>query len=88
MGDEIEKLINMNLGFLTQLTCALLPIFSGIHGPKLIMNIGSIGASGGLPCAAVYGACKAFNHVWSKALDAEMQHLNPQRIDVPGVLVE
>lgn len=78
----------MNLGVPTQLTCALLPIFSGIHGPKMIMNIGSIGAPGGLPYAAVYGACRAFNHVWGKGLDAEMQNPNPQRIDVPGVLVE
>ncbi|KAL9008923.1 MAG: hypothetical protein Q9173_006001 [Seirophora scorigena] len=54
---------------------------------KLLINIGSIGASGGLPYAAVYGACKAFNHVCSKGLDAEMQHANPQRIDVLGVLV-
>ncbi|KAL9018284.1 MAG: hypothetical protein Q9185_004387 [Variospora sp. 1 TL-2023] len=85
--DEIEKLISLNLRFPTQLTRALLPIFSEIHGPKLILNIGSIGGASGIPYSAVYSGCKAFNHVWSQALDAEMQYVTQHGIDVLTLLV-
>ncbi|KAL8646159.1 MAG: hypothetical protein Q9210_006292 [Variospora velana] len=85
--DEIEKLINLNLRFPTQLTRALLPMFSKIHGPKLILNMGSIGGTSGQPYGAVYGGCKAFNHVWSRGLDAEVQYVTQQGIDVLTLLL-
>ncbi|KAL8814203.1 MAG: hypothetical protein Q9223_006555 [Gallowayella weberi] len=69
---EIHGLINLNLSFPTQLTRSLLPLFAKITGPKLILNIGSLAALGS-PYAAVYGAAKAFNHSWSKGLQAELQ---------------
>ncbi|KAL9594671.1 MAG: hypothetical protein Q9219_006909 [cf. Caloplaca sp. 3 TL-2023] len=70
--DEIAGLINLNSAFPTQLTHALFPFFTRIPGPKLILNIGSLAANGA-PYLAVYGGCKAFNHGWSKGLQAEVQ---------------
>ncbi|KAL8722471.1 MAG: hypothetical protein Q9225_001035 [Loekoesia sp. 1 TL-2023] len=84
-SDEISKLINLNLVFPTQLTHSLLPVFAKIAGPKLILNIGSLAASGA-PYAAVYGGCKAFNHAWSKGLQAEAQAAG-QGIEVLGIVV-
>lgn len=69
---EIEGLISLNLRFATHLTRSLLPQFLGDSRPKLIMNIGSLAASG-TPYNAVYGGCKAFNHAWSKGWQAELQ---------------
>ncbi|KAL8697387.1 MAG: hypothetical protein Q9224_002344 [Gallowayella concinna] len=82
---EIERLINLNLSFPTQLTRSLLPFFAKITGPKLILNIGSLAAVGS-PYAAVYGAAKAFNHSWSKGLQAELQ-AEGRDFEVLGIIV-
>ncbi|KAI4128730.1 MAG: hypothetical protein LQ338_002573 [Usnochroma carphineum] len=84
-NDEIENLINLNLRFPTQLTRCLLPVISKVRGPKLIMNIGSLAASGA-PLASVYGGCKAFNHAWSKGWQAELQSTR-QKVEVLTMIV-
>ena len=71
-AEQVDFTINVNARFPTQLTRALLRKLARPDGPTLIMNIGSLGATG-VPYATVYGGSKAFNMAMSSSLAVEVK---------------
>ncbi|MCJ1318006.1 hypothetical protein MMC15_003333 [Xylographa vitiligo] len=68
--EEIEKVINLNAGFTTQITKTLLPVLIR-NGPSLILNIGSLSYLGG-PWNSVYAGTKGYLLSHSTALQTEL----------------
>ncbi len=85
-ADEVDSAMNINARFPAQLTKALLPRLTGMPGPRLIMNIGSLGDLG-IPYAFVYGGCKAFNTSMSSCLSVELRVQGRSDIEVLAILV-
>lgn len=81
----VDKIINLNARFPTQLTRALIPLFTS-NSPSLIMNITSLTALNGLPYLATYSSSKAFNYCFSQSLKAEMA-AEGHSIEVLGIVV-
>ena len=71
-SDDVDAIMNLNAGFPTQLTKALLPKLTRTNAPTLIMNIGSTGDFC-VPYATVYGGSKGFNMTWSSSLAMELK---------------
>ncbi|CAD0115046.1 unnamed protein product [Aureobasidium uvarum] len=67
----VDKMINLNSRFPTQLTRALLPLLSK-SSPSLIMSTCSITGFRGLPYLSVYSATKAFNYALHQSLSSEL----------------
>lgn len=82
---EIEDTTQLNLGFATQLTHALLPILQRTQ-PSLIINISSLAAVISFPYLTIYCASKAYNLAFSSSLSAELK-AEGKDIEVLGVLV-
>jgi 17beta-estradiol 17-dehydrogenase / very-long-chain 3-oxoacyl-CoA reductase len=83
--EDIDKYINMNVRFPTQLTRALLPLLIK-NKPSLIMNLSSFAASVPSPYASVYSGSKAFNLAWGASLKAEMR-AEKIDIDILGIVI-
>ncbi|KAH0346395.1 putative short chain dehydrogenase/reductase, partial [Aureobasidium melanogenum] len=71
----VDKMINLNARFSTQLTRALLPLLSK-NSPALVMSTCSITGFRGLPYLSVYSASKAFNHALNQSLVSELKAEN------------
>ncbi|KAI4126901.1 MAG: hypothetical protein LQ347_004806 [Umbilicaria vellea] len=69
---EIDDTIQLNLGFATQITHALLPILER-NQPSLIINISSVAAVLSTPYLTLYSASKAYNISFSRNLSAEFK---------------
>lgn len=82
---EIDDTTQLNLGFATQLTSALLLILQR-NQPSLIINISSITAVMPMPYLTVYSASKAYNINFSHHLSAELK-AEGKDVEVLGVLV-
>ena len=82
---EITDIIQLNDGFTTQLTRALLPVLAK-NQPSLIVNIGSIVAGLAMPYASVYSASKAYLVSFSRNLSLEMK-AEGQNIEVLAIIV-
>eukprot|EP00461_Guttulinopsis_vulgaris_P004604 UN04606 len=79
--DEIDRMIDINVGFTTKLTKAMIPILSKRR--SIMFNLSSF--TGRVPVAmmSVYSATKSYVDVFSRALSAELKE---QGIDVVSVL--
>ncbi|KAK2733942.1 hypothetical protein FQN57_001925 [Myotisia sp. PD_48] len=90
-AEEVDTVINVNVGFMTQLTRILIPFLdhSGDENnnrqPSLILNMASLAAQGS-PYVTVYTATKAFAETFTKSLEMEMQ-VEQKHIDVRALLV-
>jgi len=84
-AEDIDKYINMNLRFPTQLTRALLPQLLE-NQPSLIMNLSSFAALYPAPYVSVYAGSKAFNLAWGASLKAEMLAEGID-VDVLGIVI-
>ena len=72
--EAITTLLETNVGFMTRLTHALLPILRSTASPtspSFIINAGSL-ADMGLPYISVYSGTKAYIRAFSTSLDAEL----------------
>lgn len=72
--EQIAALLNVNVGFMTRLTHALLPVLrrtASPASPSFIINAGSL-ADQGLPYYSVYSGTKAYIRAFSNALDTEL----------------
>jgi len=83
-GEEVDKVMNLNARFMTQLTRILLPTLTR-NAPSLILNISSIAALG-LPYLAVYGGSKGYLDSFTRALSAEMS-VEGKQVEVMGIRV-
>ena len=81
---DIEKLMNLNAGFTTHVTSALIPTLMK-NEPSMILNIGSYSYLG-FPMLSVYGAAKGFLNSFSEALQVEFIKLGKD-VTVHSVLV-
>ncbi|KAG4441959.1 hypothetical protein IFR05_002578 [Cadophora sp. M221] len=68
---DIDRLLNVNARFPTQITRAVLPLLQGHGGPALIMTMGSM-SDFGFPYLGIYSAAKAFDLIFSTALKREL----------------
>ena len=68
---DIDRLLNVNARFPTQITRAMLPLLKMHGGPALIMTMGSM-SDFGMPYMSIYSAAKAFDLTFSKALKREL----------------
>ncbi|MCJ1292495.1 hypothetical protein MMC34_004046 [Xylographa carneopallida] len=82
--EEIEKVINLNAGFTTQITKILLPTLIR-NGPSLVLNIGSMAYLAG-PWISVYAGTKGYLLSYSNALQTELQ-ADGKDVTVHAVLV-
>lgn len=71
----VDKMMNLNSRFPTQLTRALLPLLSK-HAPSLLMSTCSVTGFRGLPYLSVYSASKAFNYALNQSLASELKAEN------------
>lgn len=81
---DIDRLINLNSVFATQLIRVLWPTLVG-NSPSLVMNISSA-ASAGFPYCTVYSGCKAYIESFTRALYAET-YAEGSDIEVLGIVV-
>jgi short-subunit dehydrogenase len=81
---EVDRVIDVNARFATQLTRALLPNLER-NEPSLIMNLSSTSALG-LPYLSVYSGSKGYIESFTKALNTEMK-AEGKDIDVIGIKV-
>ncbi|KAJ7469641.1 hypothetical protein FB451DRAFT_1255178 [Mycena latifolia] len=80
---EVQKLFDLNVGFPTLLTRALLPV---MQEPALILNLGSFVATIPGPWLTIYAGSKAFNMQWSRSLGLELR-ADGKDVEVMGLLV-
>ncbi len=66
---NIEDVIYSNSTFPTLLTHYLLPSLSK---PALVLNVGSLGGTVATPLMTVYSGSKAYLHLWSRGMHAEL----------------
>ncbi|EEH16132.1 hypothetical protein PABG_06219 [Paracoccidioides brasiliensis Pb03] len=83
-NDEADRIINVNLRFMTQLTRVLLPLLER-HSPALIVNISSVTAVG-MPYLTVYAGTKAYIQSFTNGLNMEMKAEGKQ-IDVMSMVL-
>lgn len=72
---EQEKMIQLNVGSLTSITHALLPLLRG-NAAAYILNVASTAAYQAVPTLAVYAATKAYVLSFSRALRHELRSKN------------
>ncbi|KAA6410267.1 MAG: hypothetical protein FRX48_05688 [Lasallia pustulata] len=82
---EVDDGIQLNLGFATRLTHALLPILQR-NQPSLIINISSAAGIMSMPYLVVYSSSKAYNVSFSRHLSAELK-VEGKDIEVLGIIV-
>ncbi|OJD25794.1 hypothetical protein ACJ73_02828 [Blastomyces percursus] len=83
-NEEVDRLINVNMRFMTQLSRVLLPHLER-NSPALIVNISSV-SSIGMPYLAIYAATKAYIRSFSNGLNMEMK-ADGKNIDVMSMVV-
>ncbi|KAJ5753435.1 uncharacterized protein N7511_007588 [Penicillium nucicola] len=69
---DVDTTIALNAGFMTQISCVLMPILDGNGVPGLILNVSSAAAFG-LPYITVYSGSKGYVESFTGALSAEMK---------------
>ncbi|KAF8214121.1 short chain dehydrogenase/reductase [Mycena galopus ATCC 62051] len=82
-GEDVQKLLDVNLGFPTLLTRALLPV---MQEPSLVLNIGSFVSHLPAPWLTVYAGAKAFNMSWGRSLEVELR-AEGKDVEVMGLWV-
>lgn len=70
--NKIERMLDVNIGALTQLTHRLLPVLH-THQKAAILNVSSVASFIPIPDMAVYAATKAYVTSFSEALRAELR---------------
>lgn len=80
-----RQFLDMNAGFLTEITRQLLPQLIS-NSPGLIINIGSFASEIPCPYVSLMGATKLFNKSWSRSLSFEFKILGHD-IEVMHILV-
>ncbi|KAJ6505294.1 hypothetical protein C8R45DRAFT_972275 [Mycena sanguinolenta] len=80
---EVQRLFDVNAGFPTLLTRALLPV---MQEPALVLNLGSVASHIPAPWLTVYAGSKAFNLSWSRSLGVELR-AEGKDVEVMGLLV-
>ncbi|KAJ6545189.1 hypothetical protein B0H19DRAFT_1167116 [Mycena capillaripes] len=80
---EVQKLFDLNVGFPTLLTRALLPV---MQEPALVLNLGSFVARIPGPWLTIYAGAKAFNMSWSRSLGLELR-AEGKDVEVMGLVV-
>ena len=70
-AEDIDTLINVNNRFPTQLISGLLPTLKQSQ-PSLIINCGSASSDVVIPYLAIYSATKAYIHILTRTLKAEL----------------
>ncbi|KLJ08935.1 hypothetical protein EMPG_15628 [Blastomyces silverae] len=83
-NEEVDRLINVNMRFMTQLSRVLLPHLER-NSPALIINISSV-TSIGMPYLAIYAATKAYIQSFTNGLNMEMK-AEGKHIDVMSMIV-
>jgi 17beta-estradiol 17-dehydrogenase / very-long-chain 3-oxoacyl-CoA reductase len=83
--DVVNKQLGLNMTFPTLLTRALLPTLI-TNKPALVINIGSYAGVYGMAFVTTYAPSKAFNHMFSTSLSAELKHLKLP-VEVLGIIV-
>ncbi|KAJ6603589.1 hypothetical protein DFH09DRAFT_1124646 [Mycena vulgaris] len=83
MAVEVQKLFDLNVGFPTLLTRALLPV---MQEPALVLNLGSFVSHIPGPWLTVYAGSKAFNMSWSRSLRLELR-AEGKDVEVMGLVV-
>lgn len=74
--DGIDNTINLNARFMTHFTLLAIPLLKAAAQPRsLILNTSSAGRTG-MPWISVYGATKAYNASFSRALTREFRFFN------------
>ncbi|KAK2785557.1 hypothetical protein FQN53_007642 [Emmonsiellopsis sp. PD_33] len=81
-NDEVDRVINVNARFMTQLTRALFPILAR-NGPALVINVSSV-TSVGIPYLSVYAGTKAYVEAFTKAFAMEME---AEGIDIEAMCI-
>ncbi|KAJ5648920.1 uncharacterized protein N7484_002643 [Penicillium longicatenatum] len=82
--DEAAKTVDMNAGFMLQITRALLPLLCE-ETRGLVLNVSSISAMG-MPYISVYSASKGFVDTLTRALEAEV-YAEGRNVDIMGLRV-
>ncbi|KAH8894323.1 NAD(P)-binding protein [Thozetella sp. PMI_491] len=82
--DGIDRMINMNVGFPTQLTRKLLPILAA-SGPSFILNVSSESDTTAVGYAVLYAAAKAWGQAFHRCLRYELR-FERQNIEVMTVI--
>ncbi|KAJ7713352.1 hypothetical protein B0H14DRAFT_3016548 [Mycena olivaceomarginata] len=82
-AEEVQKLFDLNVGFPTLLTRALLPV---MQEPSLVLNLGSFVSHIPGPWVTVYAGSKAFNMSWSRSLGVELR-AEGKDVEVMGLVV-
>ncbi|KAF7350715.1 NAD(P)-binding protein [Mycena sanguinolenta] len=82
-AEDVQKLFDLNVGFPTLLTRALLPV---VQEPALVLNLGSFASDIPAPWLTVYAGSKAFNLSWSRSLGVELR-AEGKDVEVMGLLV-
>ncbi|EQL29380.1 short chain dehydrogenase/reductase [Blastomyces gilchristii SLH14081] len=83
-NEEVDRVINVNMRFMTQLTRVLLPHLER-NSPALIINISSV-SSIGMPYLTIYAATKAYIQSFTNGLNMEMK-AEGKHIDVMSMVV-
>ncbi|PGG98253.1 hypothetical protein GX51_06901 [Blastomyces parvus] len=83
-NEEVDRLINVNMRFMTQLSRVLLPLLER-NSPALIINISSI-TSIGMPYLTVYAATKAYIQSLTNGLNMELK-AEGKNIDVMSMII-
>ncbi|KAJ7254235.1 hypothetical protein C8J57DRAFT_1347573 [Mycena rebaudengoi] len=83
MAIEVQKLFDLNVGFPTLLTRALLPV---MQEPALVLNLGSFVSHIPGPWLTVYAGSKACNMSWSRSLGLELR-AEGRDVEVMGLVV-
>lgn len=69
-GESIDRYINMNVKFMTQLTRLLIPVLNK-NNPGLVLNISSGAEDGLAPYSAPYAGAKAYSSALTRSLRIE-----------------
>lgn len=94
-GDQMEEVLDVNLGQLLRMTGALLPLLRKAAPGSSIINVTSIEAYRGIPYCTVYAAAKAGIAGFTKSLALELapegirvNDIAPETTDTPQVALD
>lgn len=69
-----QQMINLNIGFLTSFTHAMIPALLALPEGARILNVGSVAGYQGVPNMAAYAATKAYVNHFSEGLNWEYRN--------------
>lgn len=94
-GDQIDEILDVNLGQLLRMTSTLLPLLRKAAPGASIINVTSIEAYRGIPYCSVYAAAKAGIAGFTKSLALELapegirvNDIAPETTDTPQVALD